>query len=153
MPLAETLTPCRRRALVFAAIALAVLAATWVLHAARAPVGDWVLGLLAGIGASGLFAAVLLWFSPDLSDAVPKRLGDRYRREMLPPMAGYVVSVFAWKRLLGIVDATWLRVLVSLVPALFVLGALRAFVRYVRDSDEMQRRIELEAGAISGLLV
>jgi hypothetical protein len=30
---------------------------------------------------------------------------------------------------------------------------LRAFVRYVRDSDEMQRRIELESGAIAGLLV
>ena len=30
---------------------------------------------------------------------------------------------------------------------------LRAFVRYVRDCDEMQRRIELESGAIAGLLV
>jgi len=30
---------------------------------------------------------------------------------------------------------------------------MRAFVRFVRDSDEMQRRIELESGAVGALLV
>ena len=30
---------------------------------------------------------------------------------------------------------------------------MRAFVRYVRGSDEMQRRIELESGASAGLVV
>jgi hypothetical protein len=41
----------------------------------------------------------------------------------------------------------------ALFPALLVCWVMRAFVRYVRDSDEMQRRIELESGAIAALLV
>ena len=65
-------------------------------------------------------------------------------------MAAYVGIMLVWKRLLDLVDATWLRVLVALLPALLVCWVLRAFVRYVRDSDEMQRRIELESGAIAG---
>jgi hypothetical protein len=44
-------------------------------------------------------------------------------------------------------------VLVALLPALLVLWVMRAFVRYVRDSDELQRRIELESGAVAALLV
>ena len=85
-----------------------------------------------------------------MSDTVPKRLAARYQREMWPAMAAYVLTMLVWKRLLDMVDATPARVLVALFPALRVM---RAFVRYVRDSDEMQRRIELESGSIAGLLV
>jgi hypothetical protein len=110
-------------------------------------------GFAYGLGVGALFAAVLLWFTPDMSDAVPKRLLRRYQREIALPMLGYVISVFAFTPLLHRTDVVALRALVSLLPALFVLGVVRAFVRYVRDSDELQRRIELEAGAVSGLLV
>ena len=66
-------------------------------------------------------------------------------------MAAYVGVMLVWKQLLDLGRApTWLRVLVALLPALLVGWMLRAFVRYVRDSDEMQRRIELESGAIAG---
>jgi hypothetical protein len=51
------------------------------------------------------------------------------------------------------VQAPWLRLLVALLPALLVLWVMRAFVRFVRDSDEMQRRIELESGAVAALLI
>ena len=88
-----------------------------------------------------------------MSDAVPKRLLRRYQREVMIAMSGYVAVMLVWKRLLDMVDATWLRVLVALFPALLVGWVLRAFVRYVRDSDEMQRRIELESGSIAALLV
>ena len=100
-----------------------------------------------------LVAAVLLWFSPDMSDAVPKKLIRRYQREVGAAMGAYILVMLVWKRLLDMVDATWLRVVIALFPALLVCLVLRAFVRYVRDSDEMQRRIELESGAIAGLLV
>jgi hypothetical protein len=68
-------------------------------------------------------------------------------------MGAYVLVMLVWKRLLDAVDATWLKVLVAVFPALLVCWVMRAFVQYVRDSDEMQRRIELESGAIAALLV
>jgi hypothetical protein len=144
---------CRRKALWFGGFGVATILLAWAAHALQAPISDWVLGLLTGFGVGGLLAAAMLWWLPDTSDAVPKQLSSRYRREMLLPMAGYVLAVFAFKPLLHRTDSVPLRVLVSLLPALFVLGVMRAFVRFVRDSDEMQRRIELEAGAVAGLLV
>jgi hypothetical protein len=90
---------------------------------------------------------------PDLSAAVPKKLARRYQREVAIAMSLYVGIMLFWKRLLDAVDATWLRVLVALAPALLVCWVLRAFVVYVNDSDEMQRRIELEAVAVAALLM
>lgn len=133
-------------------LSLAAMGLTWGLHASL-KLPDQVLGILVGMAVGGLFVAALLWFSPDMSDAMPKRLVRRYQREMGIAMAAYFGVMLFWKRLLDLVDATWLRVLVALLPALLVCWMLRAFVRYVRDSDELQRRIELESGAIAGLLV
>jgi hypothetical protein len=144
---------CRRKALLFGSFGVATLALAWGIHALHLPVSDWMLGILTGFGAGGLIAAAMLWWLPDTSDAVPKRLNARYQREIALPMLGYVISVFAFTPLLHRTDVVALRALVSLLPALFVLGVMRAFVRYVRDSDELQRRIELEAGAVAGLLV
>jgi hypothetical protein len=153
MSTAEPLPTCRRKALLFGGLSLATLLAAWGAHAASVPVSPWVLGLVSGFGVGGLFAAGLLWWMPDNSDAVPKRLTARYHREIAVPLAGYFLAVAALKPLLQRTDAVALRTLVSLLPAMFVLGVMRAFVRYVRDSDELQRRIELEAGAVAGLLI
>ena len=152
MPALESLTPCRRKAL-FALVGGALLMAlSWLAHARGWPIADRVLALLVGIGLGLCFAAAMLWFTPDMSDAVPKRLARRYQREMWPAMTAYVLVMLGWKRLLGLVDATWLKVVIALFPALLVLWVMRAFVRYVRDSDEMQRRIELESGSVAGLV-
>lgn len=150
---AEPLPTCRRKALIAAAVSLPLLALVWAAQAQGWPVRPHLLGGLAGLGAGGLVASVILWFTPDMNDAVSKRLMARYHREMWPAMGAYVLVMFGWKRLLGLVEATWLRVLVALLPALLVLWVMRAFVRYVRDSDELQRRIELESGAVAALLV
>ena len=150
---AEPLPTCRRKALIAAAISLPVLGFAWLAKAQGWPLSDGLLGGLAGLGVGGLLAAVFLWFTPDMSDAVSKKLMARYHREMWPAMGAYVLVMLGWKRLLGLVEATWLRVLVALLPALLVLWVMRAFVRYVRDSDELQRRIELESGAVAALLV
>lgn len=153
MSTAEALPTCRRKALFAAGIGLVQLVLAALAHVARLPISDTNLGLLTGLAVGLLFAALLLWFSPDTSDTVPRQLMSRYRREFMPAMAVYVVVVIFWKPLLGLVQAPWLRLLVALLPALLVLWIMRAFVRFVRDSDELQRRIELESGAIAGLLV
>jgi hypothetical protein len=152
-PTNEPLPTCRRRALWMLALGLTSLALAAACWFARLPVGDWVLGLLVGMGVGGLLAAPMLWFMPDMSDAVPKRLTRRYQRDVAWAMGSYVLVMLFWKRLLGAVDPVWLKWVVALFPALLVCWVMRAFVVYVRDSDEMQRRIELESGAIAALLV
>jgi hypothetical protein len=149
---AEPLPNCRRKALWSFAIGVLFLLFAWAAHAwFQLPSG--LVGAIAGMGSGGFFGAVLFWFSPDTSDAVPKPLMRRYLREVTIAMSAYIATMLVWKRVLVMVDATWLRVLIALFPALLVGLVLRAFVRYVRGSDEMQRRIELESGAIAGLLV
>jgi hypothetical protein len=148
----EAFPTCRRKALWSAAAGVATLAGAWLGHAfLRLP--EFAYGLLIGGGVGLLVAAVLLWFSPDMSDAVPKKLIRRYQREISIALGAYVLVMLVWKQLLDAVEATWLRVVIALFPALLGCLVLRAFVRYVRDSDELQRRIELESGAIAGLLV
>lgn len=147
------MTRCQRRSLLTAALGLALLALAWLAHAAAWGWSDRILGLTTGLGVGALFAAVLVWFSPDMSDAAPRSLVRRYYREMGWAMAAYVLVMLVWKRLLNLVDQSWLRVVVALLPALLVIWVMRAFVRYVRDSDEMQRRIEFESGSIAALLV
>jgi hypothetical protein len=152
-PSAEPFPTCRRRALWSLAFGLATLALAAGLWWGQVPVSDWLLGLVTGMGVGGILAAALLWFMPDMSDAVPKRLSRRYQREVSLAMGIYVIVMLFWKRLLHAVDPIWLKWLVALFPALLVCWVMRAFVIYVRDSDEMQRRIELESGAVAALLV
>lgn len=150
---AEALPTCRKKALLVMAAAIACIALAAGARLGQWPVSVKVIGLLSGLGVGGVLAAALLWFMPDASDSAPKALTRRYLREFIPPMLGYVAVMLVWKRLLDAVDATALRVLIALFPALLLVWIMRAFVRYVRDSDEMQRRIELESGAIAALIL
>ena len=143
---------CRRKALWVMAASLASLALAWAGHASG-QVSDHLSGFFAGMGAGGLLAAAVLWWSPDMSDAVPKSALRRYQRAMAMAMTGYVAVMLVWKPLLHAADATWLRVAIALLPAALMMWILRAFVRFVRDSDELHRRIELESGSIAALLV
>lgn len=148
------MTGCRRAAIAVFCISLVSLALSAGAGWLRLPVGDTARGFLAGLGVGGLFLALLLWFTPGgIHDSAPKALARRYYREFFPPMACYAVVMLIWKRLLDGVDATWLRAAVALLPAVFIALAIRAVTRFVRDSDEMQRRIELESVAISAGLV
>jgi hypothetical protein len=110
-------------------------------------------GMLYGFGAGGLFGAVFAWFSPNACDATTPALRRRYLREFLPSMAAYVLLVFVSVWLLKQVDAPALRALVALLPLPPFAFALRAIVRYIRDADELQRRIELEAVSLSTAFV
>ena len=104
MSLLEALPTCRRKALFSLGLGLVCLALAWAAHAGSWPIGDRSLGMLAGIGAGAVFAAVLLWFMPDTSGSAPKALMRRYYREFIPAMAGYVAVMLVWKRLLDLVE-------------------------------------------------
>ncbi|MDY4295621.1 MULTISPECIES: hypothetical protein [unclassified Xanthomonas] len=138
---------CRRNAIVVLCVSLALLAAgAWL------PLGgsDYLRGVCMGVGIGGLFMALLMWWSRgSLADSAPRALARRYYREFFPPMGAYVVVMLFWKRLLDSVDVHWLRVVVALLPALTLALVIRAVARFVRDSDELQRRIELESIAIA----
>ena len=149
----DPLPSCRRKALLFLGLGLVILAMAFFAHAADLPIGDQYLGILAGFGVGAVFSSALLWFMPDASGGMPKALVRRYLRDLIPAMAGYIAVMLVWKKLLGWVDLPALRVLVALLPALLIVWIMRAFVRYVGDADELQRRIELESGAVAGLAV
>lgn len=149
----DPLPSCRRKALLFLGLGLVILAMAFFAHASDLPIGDQYLGILAGFGVGAVFSSALLWFMPDASGGMPKALVRRYLRDLIPAMAGYIAVMLVWKKLLGWVDLPALRVLVALLPALLIVWIMRAFVRYVGDADELQRRIELESGAVAGLAV
>lgn len=87
------------------------------------------------------------------SDAVVTAVHRQYLREFLPAMGTYVLAVFASLLLLKHIDAPATRALVALLPVLPIGFALRAIMRYVRNVDEMQQRIELESIAFATAFV
>lgn len=147
------MTRMRRNAVAVFVLALLCGAAAWAAGAFDWPLGERGRGMLAGFGAAGVFAALLLWWSPDTCEAVRPGLARRYYRALALPMVAYVLVMLGWKRLLDMVGDGGLRVLVALLPAAIVLWMMRVVVHYVRESDEMQRRIELESIAIAAMLV
>ena len=148
----SSLSKCRRRALWLAALGPMLGLVSWA-GTRFWDLSDSLSGFFAGLAIGCFFGAGLLWWTPDMSDAAPKAVTRRYQRQITLTMGAYVLVMLVWKQLLGAVDATWLRVLIALFPALLVCWVMRAFVQYVADLDEMQRRIELESGAIAALLV
>jgi hypothetical protein len=117
------------------------------------PLPDFVSGMLYGMGSGALlWAMVLAAFGsrlPDPCDSSTPALRRRYMREFIPPMLGYVIATLLSVWWLKSIDATWLRAVVALLPVPPVSLAMRAIMRYIRDADELQRRIELEALSFS----
>ncbi|AKC86727.1 hypothetical protein [Pseudoxanthomonas suwonensis] len=99
------------------------------------------------------FAALLRGRLPDSCDVASPALRRRYTRELMLAMGAYVLVLFASVWLLKQVEEPALRALVALLPLPPIALALRAIVRYIRDTDEMQQRIELEAVCIATAFV
>jgi len=114
---------------------------------------DTTRGLLYGLAAGCALGAVLRRWMPDPCDTAPVALRRRYLREFLPPMVGYMLALWLSLVLLRQIEAEWLRALVALLPLPPIAFAMRAIVRYIRDTDELQRQIELEAVSIATALV
>jgi hypothetical protein len=143
----------RRRAMLAFGLSLLCIGLALVADGLHWPLGDTWLGLLAGFGVGGLFVAALMWWAPEACDTGTPALRKRYLREFLPAMAGYVVLLFVSLLLLKRVDEPVLRALLALLPVAPIALVMRAIIRYIRDADELQRRIELEAVSISTALV
>ena len=114
---------------------------------------DFLTGVLYGLAIGLLFAAVVRSFRPEGCDEVSPAVRRRYLREFLPAMVGYVAAVFLSVWLLKRVDAPALRALIALLPVPAIALAMRAIVRRIRDADELQRRIEVEAVSIAAAFV
>lgn len=107
--------------------------------------GPMIAGIFAGLTIGLLFAALLRWQLPDACDSAPPQLRKRYSREMMVAMGGYAVLLFTSIWLLKYVDTTGLRAVIALLPVPPIALMLRAMIRYIRDADELQQRIELQA--------
>lgn len=135
------------------AAVLCVALALLLPHVSPWPVTDTASGVLYGMATGFFFGGLLRWRMPDPCDTGTPALRRRYLREFLPPMAGYVVALFFSVWLLKRVDEPGLRALIALLPVPAIGLALRAIFRYIRDVDELQQRIELEAVSFSAAFV
>ena len=112
-----------------------------------------VAGILYGIALGLAFGALMRRSLPEPCDTAPPALRRRYTRELMLAMGAYVVVLFVSVWLLKQVEEPALRALLALAPVPPIALALRAMVRYIRDTDEMQQRIELEAVCIATAFV
>ena len=120
---------------------------------------DRLVGMWAGIGAGYLLGALLFllvprWWRQHCDDMYAQPAGRRYIRALWPALIGYSLALFLslWLLRRGI-DPLPLRALVAVLPVLPLALMMRAALRYLREIDELQRRIETEAIGIASLLV
>lgn len=112
-----------------------------------------VSGILFGIALGLAIAALLRWLMPAGCDAAPAKLRKRYTREVMLAMGGYVVLLVLSILLLKRVEGTALRACIALLPVPPIAMTLRAMIRYIRDADELQQRIELQAVSFAAAFV
>ena len=143
---------------IFVAIALGCFALAgaghWLLHWNRGGVHTW-LGIGAGylLGA-GVFLLVPRWWREHCDEMYARPAGKRYIRALWPILIFYSLALFGSIRMIkhGI-ESLPLRAVVAVLPALAILMLMRAALRYLREIDELQRRIETEAIGVASLLL
>ena len=119
---------------------------------------DGMVGMWAGIGAGYLFGALLFllvprWWRQHCDDMYAQPAGKRYIGALLPIMVGYslILSASIWLIKRGI-ESVPLRALVAVLPVIPLALMMGAALRYLREIDELQRRIETESIGIASLL-
>ena len=148
----------RRWMWIFVGIGLAALllaaAGQWLLRWPDDMVGMWV-----DIGAGYLLGAALFlllprWWRQHCDEMYAQPAGRRYLRALWPIMIGYSLTLFMsiWLVKRGI-ESVPLRAVVAVLPALAIALLMRAALSYLREIDELQRRIETESIGIASLLV
>lgn len=100
--------------------------------------------------ATGMFWLVCARFTREEPMRAAQR---RYAREILSAMAAYVLLLFASVATLRHVHAVPLRVIIVLSPVVPIIFVVRAMVRLVLASDELERRLQLEAISIASMSV
>lgn len=143
---------------IFLGIALACLALAgagqWLLAWPRPAVHAW-LGIGAGYGL-GALAMLLLprWWREHCDEMYAQPAGRRYIRALWPILIFYSLALFAstWAIKQGIPSVP-LRAVIAVLPALAIVFLMLAALRYLREVDELQRRIETESIGIASLLL
>ncbi|WP_266159224.1 hypothetical protein [Dyella silvatica] len=127
----------------------------WLLPLALVLIGTGLLCLtrderwLHGLGGALLGLAMVLGYLDKMVRSGPRQVDKRYRREFTAAMTAYVLTMlFVWP-LQKQTDQTWVVALIALLPMLPLSLLIRAMVRLVLGSDELQRRLHLEALAIA----
>ena len=119
---------------------------------------DNMVGMWTGIGIGYLLGALLFlltprWWRQHCDDMYAQPAGRRYLRALWPALVGYSLSLFAsiWLIKQGIASVP-LRALVAVLPVLPIAWMMHAALRYLREIDELQRRIETESIGVASLL-
>ena len=92
--------------------------------------------------------------SSTLDTTIMRTAHRQYLKTFIPAMIAYVVVLFASILILkkiGMEAPLHLRAVLSLAPIVPIILVCRALIRFLHDSDELERKIELEAIALSGL--
>ncbi len=105
-----------------------------------------------GVVAAATGALWLLCARKASSDPM-RKAERRYLREFFPAMAAYVIAVVTIWPLVDRVDAVPIKILIALVPVVPVIFVVRAMVRSILASDELEQRVQLEAISIASLTV
>ncbi|HET8555518.1 MAG TPA: hypothetical protein VFL78_11890 [Rhodanobacteraceae bacterium] len=107
-------------------------------------------------GAAIVTGAAWLVISPFCSTDVVRKAHLRHVREMLLAMGGYFVALFVLNMAKRLYLPPWALVLATLLPVLMVALVVVSEWRQVRDSDELEQRVQLEAmhvaGGVTGIL-
>jgi hypothetical protein len=92
--------------------------------------------------------------SSTLDMAIMRTVHRQYLKSFIPAMLAYVLvlflSIFILKKI-GPLGPLYLRAALALAPVLPIIFVCRALIRFLRDCDELERKIELEAIAFSSL--
>jgi len=114
---------------------------------------DMLGGICIGVAVGLSFVLLLRRQLPNACDTAPLALRRRYSREMMIAMGAYVVLLVLSILLLKRVEGTALRACIALLPVPPIAMTLRAMIRYIRDVDELQQRIELQAVSFAAAFV
>ncbi|MDO5504940.1 MAG: hypothetical protein Q4F49_01425 [Pseudoxanthomonas suwonensis] len=143
-------------ALLFAVGLLLLLLSLFGLYA------DWnatLRGMLAGAGSGLVLSAagyrlMPRWWRDEADEEYREPASRGYRRTALPAMTLYLLLLMLSMGLLkaGIASVP-LRALVALLPVAPIGWVMHALLRYLREVDELKRRIELEAVGVGAMLV
>lgn len=114
--------------------------------------GNWT--ALRDLGLMMICAGAIWVLCSRFASSEPMRPAQRrYLREFFPAMIAYVVVVFSIWPMADHVHAIWLKVLIAVAPVMPMALVVRAVVRKILASDELERRIQLEAISIASLSV
>ena len=147
----------RRITWIFAGIALGCLllaaAGHWLLRWPLTAVHTFL-----GIGAGYLLIVLLLmlaprWWREHCDEMYAQPASKRYFRALWPILIGYSATLYLSITLIkrGI-ESVPLRALVAVLPVVPLALMMGAALRYLREIDELQRRIETESIGVASLL-